>query len=236
MKRFAFTISVVVFLHISATVLYSQDTLRENRSFRNCITLDLGRILWNEARIGYERRISDRRAYRVSAGIQYPTSESFRNLSYTFGEGYEPFYNWVSTGIYIGTGVNFFYKEGSSNYISFEGYYNYAFYNHKYFYYDGYRDDIESLESMRQHKTGIRIVSVLTSQDVSIGNAPFEIGVFAGIGVQYRHRNVFKEDILTTGYDWPPFDPPRKETHENVYPTLHVGVLFGVPFGRREGL
>lgn len=236
MRGFSFIIFAFILLQFYSINIYSQDTIREIHSFNNCITLDLGRFLWNEARFGYQRHISERHALRVSTGLQYPTSSGFTNYSATYGEGYEPYYNLVSTGIYFGSGIFVFDKKGLGYYLSIEAYYNYAFFNHKYYIYDGYTsdDDFETLESMRQSKTGIKILLGNISNVFSIGKMSIVFDVFAGVGVQYRLRYITKEEYRIEGYDWQPYIPLHKETHENIYPTFHAGLLLGIPFGLKK--
>jgi len=233
MKGFTFAVSVVILLQFSPGKMYSRDTIQENHFYRNCIALDVGRFVWNEARIAYERRISERYSVHASTGLQYPTSESFTNLTYRFGKGYEPYYNKVSKGIYIGAGMSVYYNRGIFNYLSLEAYYNYAFYNHKYFYYNGYSDHTVSFESMQQSKTGVKILIGQKSKALSIGSAAIEMDVFAGMGVQFRLRDIRREDYWTNGYNWPSFEPVQLETQINVYPTFHAGVLLGMVFGHR---
>lgn len=235
MKGFTCAIFVIILLQVSTIESYSQDTLREEQSFNNSITLDLGRFLWNEARIGYERRTMEKIWWRFTIGFQYPTSESFENYSQNYGYGYEPFYNRVSTGIYVGTGISAFIKEGFGKYISLEAYYNFAFYDHKYYIYTSAHtpDDRETFESMRQSKIGVKILYGKKFRDLSIGNADFEVDIFTGVGLQYRLRYITEEEYLDQDGILRPFNPPQKKTHENLYPTLHIGFLIGIPFGLR---
>lgn len=237
MKGFTCTIIAIILLQVLPLSAFSQDTIRKEQTIKNCFTLDLGRFVWNEARFGYERLIKDDFWWRFIVGFQYPTSESFENASFTYsyGHGYEPMYNRVSTGIYLGTGISVYMKDGSDRYISIEPYYNYAFYNQKYFNYNSSHspDDKVSLESMRQSKTGIKILYGKKFREQSIGKARFEMDMFAGVGIQYRLRDITQFEYLGQDGIFRPYDPLRKEEHENVYPTLHVGLLIGIPFGIR---
>jgi len=56
MKRFAGTVSVIFLLQLIPLNVYTQDTIPREPSSKNSITLDVGRIIWNEARFGYERQ------------------------------------------------------------------------------------------------------------------------------------------------------------------------------------
>lgn len=56
MKRFAGTVSVIFLLQLIPLNVYTQDTIPREPSYKNSITLDVGRIIWNEARFGYERQ------------------------------------------------------------------------------------------------------------------------------------------------------------------------------------
>jgi len=56
--------------------------------------------------------------------------------------------------------------------------------------------------------------------------------MFAGLGVQYRLRDIIREAYYDYEGILRPYDPLALRQHENIYPTLHVGFLVGIPLGK----
>ena len=153
MKKIVSIVSIIFVTHSIAQGLFAEDQIREKKSFENTITFNIGRLILNEARFGYERQLTERHVFRTVLGIQYPTnSESFKSVP--LGIYYAPYYYEVSKGIYLGIGYNYVLGIHSKIYVSSEIYFNFNYYDKKYYHYcvGPDKDSYVSLESMKLKK------------------------------------------------------------------------------------
>jgi len=235
MKNIIFLLSVIFVTQIFPTNIYGQEQ-QEKKLLKNKITLNIGRLILNEARFGYERQLSERHILRTVIGLQYPTnSESFESIPY--GIFYSPFYYDVSKGIYLGIGYNYLLGIHSKIYLSSEIYFDYNYYDKKYYHYrvGMDMDSYVSLESMDLRKTGLKILFGKKASIISGRKVGLELDFFAGFGFQYRFKEltVFEKKNGSSSWDYSELfkkNPPEINTYKNWYPSLHVGILIGMPF------
>jgi len=187
-----------------------------------------------EARFGYERYLSDKQVIRTSVGIQFPiASESFPSFFFNL-----PFYYTVSKGVYLSLAYNYVIKPHSNLYVSGEVYFNYSYYDDKYYKYckGNVNETYVTLQSMRLKKSGIKfLIGEKTSMSPK-KKTRAQFDFFVGIGIQYKQEEitVFKEKQGECSVDgqneYQVYDPPKKTTLNKWQPTLHAGVLFSFPF------
>jgi hypothetical protein len=232
MKISACLLSMFLMIQIFTLDLKAQEESKEKTAFNHNVTIHLGRFLMNEARFGYERSLDELRAFRIVLGLQYPTSgESFNSNQFPFYDVIPSYYK-VSKGIYIGAGYN---KTSAKYnlYTSAEIYFNYNAYDKKYYHFiTGMNQDCyDSYESMKLFKTGLKVIFGRKTRLVSGNKMGLELDFFAGIGAQYRQKELTTFEYKAF-YNSPyKYDPPKFEIIRSFYPTLHIGVLLGVPFG-----
>lgn len=236
MREFRIFILVFFIIQFFSHELNGQSKIEEKPTYKNNITLNVGRLILNEARFGYERQIIERHTLRGVLGLQYPTaSESFNSVPVVFG--YAPYYYKVSKGIYLGAGYNYTLGIRSRIYISAEVYFNYNYYDNKYYHYcvGSDKDSYVSLESMDLKKTGLKILFGKKARIVSGSQIGLELDFFAGVGIQYRIEEITVFEKHNGSCDWDyselyKIDPPEIKTYKDWYPTLHAGILIGMPF------
>jgi len=236
MKKTTYLLSIILAIQVFTLNLNAQENKQENKTYRNNLTLNVGRLFLNEARLGYEKQLTERHAFRTIIGFQYPTSSvSFNSVA--LGPGHVPNYYKVSKGIYLGLGYNYTLGIQSRIYLSAEAYFNYNYYDKKYYHYcvGMDMDSYVSLESMNLKKTGIKIIFGKKARILSGNKIGLELDFFAGIGIQYRieELTIFEKSNGSCSYDYSELyvkDPPEINTHKNWYPTLHAGILLGMPF------
>jgi len=236
MKRLILGILIVFIIQVSCTESYAQEKDNEKITYKNKVTLNVGRLILNEARFGYERQLKERHTLRAVIGLQYPTS-SLSFYSVPVGLGYIPDYYRVSKGIYLGVGYNYTLGILSKIYISTEVYYNYNYYDKKYYHFcvGMDMDSYVSLESMKLKKTGLKIIFGKKARIISGNKIGLELDFFAGLGIQYRieELTIFEKSGGSCYYDYSELyikDPPEINIYKKWYPTLNAGILIGMPF------
>jgi len=231
-------LSILIFFLIQLCILdsFAQEKVEEKVSYKNNITLNIGRFFLNEARFGYEKSLSDRNKLRVVLGLQYPTSSSSFH-SVPIGLGYAPNYYKVSKGVYFGLGYNYTLGVKSRIYVSAEAYFNYNYYDKKYYHYcvGTDMDSYVSLQSMRLNKTGLKVLFGKKARIITGNKIGMELDFFAGFGIQYRIEEItiFEKSNGSCSWDYSELykkEPPEIKTYKNWYPTLHAGILIGMPF------
>ena len=223
-------------IQILTLELFSQDQDQNKKSYKNNITFNFTRLILNEARFGYERQLSERHIFRIILGIQYPTSsKSFRSVP--VGIGYAPYYYKVSKGIYIGAGYNYTIGIRSGIYVSAEAYFNYNYYDKKYYNYcvGTDKDSYVSLQSMNLKKSGLKLLFGKKVRIISGSKVGLELDFFAGFGIQYRQEQITIYEKKNGSFTWNPSElyvqnPPKIEIYKNWYPTLNIGILICMPF------
>ncbi len=235
------TIAIIALIFVtqffSLTVFAQQQSQEENTS-KNTYTLNLGRIILNEARFGLERQISERHYFRTNIGIKYSNGEvSFDSYEISFLDF--PSHYKVSRGVYLGLGYNYILGQKSRIYVSPEIYYSFNYYNDKYYNHSSGQDveTYTSLESMLLRKAGLKVLFGKKMDIVSNSKIKLGLDIFAGVGLQYRVNEITKKGIyrggLATDYsDLDIIDPAVPETSNIFYPTFHFGVLVGISFVR----
>lgn len=218
-----------IFLFGSNLIMAQEET----KSYKNALTFNITRLALMEARFGYERPLSERHILRSSLGIQFPVSST--SFPYYL---YVPFYYPVSKGGYIAVGYNYIFNPRKKLYVSTEAYYNYSYYDDKYFLFCTGQDkeNYVNYQSMDLKKTGMKLligkkISVSPKKDTRL-----QFDFFAGIGVQYRVEEItiFKkkqgECSVEGQYDFRTYDPPEKDISYEWWPTIHGGLLLSLPF------
>ncbi len=210
--------------------MFSQD--QEKESYKNNITFNVTRLALIEARFGYERHLSDRHVLRTTLGIQFPVSSN--SFPYHL---YVPFYYVVSKGIYMALGYNYIFNPRKNLYVSAEAYYNYSYYDNKYYKHCTGHDgaDYASLQSMQLQKSGIKLLLGKKATMLPRKDTRLQFDFFAGIGYQYRQEEttVFKKKggcSIDGQYTYTEYDPPKKEISNRWWPTIHGGILLSFPF------
>jgi hypothetical protein len=123
-------------------------------------------------------------------------------------------------------------------YLSSEIYYNYSYYDNKY-----YRnctgqnkENYVTKQSMDLSKVGLKLLIGRKLSLVPKRNTRLKFDLFAGIGVQYRDEEItiFEKKTLECSvegnYPYTVYDSPEIEVSKRWWPTLHGGILFGLPF------
>lgn len=236
MKKVTLYILIVLTILVFSFDSHAQEKTKENISYKNNITLNFGRLFLNEARLGYERQIKDRHVLRAIIGLQYPTSSlSFQSIP--FSPGQIKYYYSVSKGIYLGIGYNYVLGIHSRIYISTEVYFNYNYYDHKYYHYcvGTDMDSYVSLESMNLKKSGLKILFGKKARIITSSKIGLELDFFAGLGIQYRTEEltIYEKSNGSCHYDYSELyklDPPEIKTYNNWYPTVNAGILIGMTF------
>jgi hypothetical protein len=229
------TIATVLLLILTIiNPLISQDDQVKN--YKNAFTFNITRLALLEARFGYERSLSEQHKLRLTLGLQFPvSSESFKSIGSLADV---PYYYMVSKGIYVSAGYIFMFSKKSRFYISPEIYYNYNYYNNKYYRFAAGtdHDSYISLQSMNLKKSGLKI---LIGKKISLSpkkTTRLQLDFFGGIGIQYRQEELttYEKDMGTSymsDYNDPIiYNPPLQENSNNWYPTLHGGLLISLPF------
>jgi len=225
-------ISIIFLLYVNSA--YSQD--KERKTYKNAVTFNVLRLGLCEVRFGYERKLTERHIIRTNLGIQFPvSSESFGNISAVLFE--IPYYYKVSKGIYLAMGYNYVIIPRSGFYVSSEIYFNYNFYDNKYydFVVGMSHDSYVSLQSMDITKAGLKFLMgrKLTMHPSKETRMQFDF--FWGAGIQYRQEEltIFKKAYgvaVSTMDEVPYFDPPQTEASNKFCPTFHGGILLSFPF------
>lgn len=233
MKKSIYLLSLIFVTQFFVTSLFAQEqqTL-EKASSKNTFTLNLSRLILNEARFGLERQITERQSFRASLGIKYPTkSESFGIILFY------PYHFPVSKGSYLGVGYNFVLGVKSRIYISPEIYYNYNYYDDKFYNHPSGQDDksYTNLQSMQLHKTGIKVVFGKKVDIFSNEKMSLKLDFYAGFGMQYREEETTVSAYYSGGITDDYSQLTKKETpttdiSKEWYPTLNIGVLMGISF------
>lgn len=232
MKRIVFILFLLIVLQWNSPQLYSQ--YLDKTTLKNNITFNVTRLFLMEARFGYERHITDKHIVRTSAGLQFPiTSESFPSLIFDL-----PFYYVVSNGFYLSLGYNYVIKLYTGLYVSGEIYFNYSYYNEKYYKHctGSDNDTYVKLQSMRLKASGIKFLIGEKMSMSSKKETRLQFDFFVGLGIQYRQEEitVFKKKLdecsVEGQHEYQVYDPPEKAISNRWYPTLHAGILFSFPF------
>ena len=237
MKKFLLILIVTFVIHVLPIQLYSQEQNQVIQTKNNILTINVTRLFLNEARFGYERQLSERHSIRPVFGIQFATS-SDEIKSISLGLASIPFYYSVSKGYYLGLGYNYIVGKHLRLYISTEIYYNYSYYNNKYYRHCDKLMDIDSyvsLQSMDIKKTGIKFifgkkVRLLKGEKVNL-----ELDIFARIGIQYRIKNLSIYEKLSSSCSYGiselnEINPPEIKSSKKWDPTINTGLLICVPF------
>ena len=202
-------------------------------SKKDVISLNLTRLILLEARIGYERALSEKNVVRAVVGFQFPTgSESFQNVNYV------PFHYYVSQGVYLGIGYNYIVKPKTGFYISAELYYQYSYFNDKYYVNCAgtSRDSQVSLQSQVLNKTGLKILAGKKLSFLPKRETKVRLDIFGGFGMQYRQEEITKykskmgECSIDGQYEYQYYNPPSVSEENKWYPTLHFGLAMYIPF------
>ena len=212
--------------------LFGQENERLKAENKNIISFNITRLILCEARFNYERQISPRHIASISAGIQFPVSETFKRVSYI------PFYYPVSKGIYIGLGYKYIIVPSKQIYLSPEFYYNYSYYNNKYYRHCTGQDkeNYVSQQSMDLSKAGLKLLIGRKQSSTPNKNTRIKFDYFIGIGVQYREEEITiyqkkqGECSVDGQYQYIDYDPAQVEYSKGWWPTLHGGLLIGLSF------
>ena len=237
MKRIVFVISIVFFIQTQSFESFSQDQTQDEKSYKNYVTFNITRLILMEARFGYERHLSERHVLRSTLGLQYPiSSESFSSIN--FLPAHIPFYYAVSNGAYFALGYNYIIRQRSNLYVSTEVYFNYSYYDEKYYKFcvGTDHDSYVSLQSMQLKKSGIKLLIGKKANILPGQKTRLQFDIFAGIGFQYREEEItiFKkkqgECSVEGQYSYEDYNPHEKEISNRWWPALHAGILIGMPF------
>jgi hypothetical protein len=236
MRKLSLYLLIIIIIQIFTLTSYGQEKIKEKIIYKNNLTLNVGRLFLNEARFGYERQLTQRHTARAIIGFQYPTEPKSFN-SVPVGIGYAPYYYKVSKGIYLGAAYNYTLGVSSRIYISAEAYFNYNYYDKKYYHFcvGTDMDSYVSLESMNLKKTGLKILFGKKARIISGSKIGMELDFFVGFGLQYRieELTIFEKSNGSCRWDYSElykYDPPEITTYLNWYPSLHAGILVGMPF------
>lgn len=186
-----------------------------------------------EARFGYERQVTEKHAIRSSLGIQFPVSST--SFPYYF---YVPFYYPISKGGFVAVGYIYTFNPRKKLYVSTEAYFNYSYYDDKYFLFCTGQDkeNYVNFQSMDLKKTGMKF---LIGKKISVSpkkETRLQFDFFAGIGVQYRVEEItiYKkkqgECSVEGQYDYRVYNPPEEEISIGWWPTINAGILLSLPF------
>ncbi len=236
MKRTLAILSLLIITQFFTFTLNAQEQIQEQKTFKNTYTLNASRLLFNEARFGFERQFSELEAFRVILGIKYSFgAESFE--SFKIGFGTFPYHFKVSKGVYLGVGYNYTINEKKGVYFSTEWYYTFNYYNDKYYQRRSGEgaDEYVSLESMRLQKYGLKFLFGKKTSKISNDKMALELDFFAGAGLQFRVNKITINERYSGGHtnDYSKLtkiDPPEIDTDKKFYPTIHIGLLIGVSF------
>ena len=234
MKKAVFVLFLLIVVQCNYSQLHAQEP--KKKSYKNNITFNITRLLLMEARFGYERQLTERHVIRTTVGIQFPlSSESFKAINTPITI---PFYYTVSNGVYLGLGYNYIIKPSTNLYVSAVVYYNYSYYDEKYYKIcSGMSSGSEVyLQSMQLKKSGIKFLIGKKASMSPKKETRLQFDFFAGIGLQYRQEEIIVfakkqgECSVEGQYDYQILSPPEKTISNNWYPTLHGGILFSFPF------
>ena len=236
MNRFFFILFVLILILLNPKQLSSQN--QERKYFKNNITFNITRLILLEARFGYERKLSENHVVRANLGIQFPTSAESFSYKAIAGIWQVASYYPVSKGTYLGLGYNYIISNRSKIYISGEVYYNYSFYNKKYYEHcaGGSSYSYVSLQSMDLRKTGIKTLFGKKVLLVKGRKAGLLLDFFAGPGIQYREEiiTIYERKSGTCSIDSDQevqeYDPPQEDISKRWWLTFNAGILIGVPF------
>jgi hypothetical protein len=231
-KKVVIIVFIMLTVQVNASLLFGQE--QKKKINKNVISFNVTRLVLLEARFGYERYLSERHVVRASVGIQFPiNSESYSYLIKV------PFYYAVTKGIYTGLGYNYVLNKHSKSYISGEVYYNYSYYNNKYYKGCHPEDKAKKIEylSMNEWITGLKILFGKKINFSRNKDSKIQLDLFCGLGAQYRHHDetIYKElrgtcsieRLEEYGYE---NDPPETKLSHQLWPTLHGGILISFPF------
>jgi hypothetical protein len=232
-KVSAYILSIFFMIQIFTIDLHAQEETKEEPSYKHNININLGRLILNEARFSYEKSIKELHSLRFILGFQYPTSSnSFDSNDFPFYDVIPSYYK-VSKGIHIGTGYNHISIKHRV-YVSAEAYFSYNSYNKKYYHFSTgiHSDEYNSLESMKLLKTGIKFIAGFKNKLVYGDKMGLELDFFGGLGVQYRYEEL--TTFESGGHYSGPYihDPPKFEIIRFFTPTVNMGILLGIPFGK----
>lgn len=230
MKNNPFLLMILFIFLFGSKQMIAQD---ETKSYKNALTFNITRLALMEARFGYERQLTEKHVLRSSLGIQFPISST------SFPDGfYVPFYYVVSKGVYFSFGYNYIFNTRKKLYVSTEAYYNYSYYDNKYYEYctGQSKESYVNLQSMILNKTGIKVLFGKKLSTSPSKNTRLQFDLFAGIGIQYRAEEItiYKkkqgECSVEEQYDYYVYNPPEEEISIGWWPTINAGILLSLPF------
>jgi len=236
MKNLPVALFFLLFFSFNSIQLFSQE--KEKKTYKTNITLSAVPIVFREIRLGYERQLTERHTLRTSVGVKIPSSSesfgTFNPLPLIIPLSYQ-----VSNGGYLSFGYNYVFSPRKKLYLSAETYLSYYYYNDKYFKLcvGTSMDSYVALQSGKLMKTGLKFLIGKKIAIISKGKVGLQLDIFAGFGGQYRDEEItiYKKkkgtcSITGTYHEFQEYDPPEIETSKNWYPTLHAGLLLGMPF------
>ncbi|MDP2722992.1 MAG: hypothetical protein Q8O72_09560 [Bacteroidales bacterium] len=237
MNRLFQVITFLVIFQLTMLQTFAQDVAAVNK--KNHLTFNITRLILLEARVGYERQLSEKDALRTSIGIQFPVSATSFGHIPSADVFYEiPLYYAVSKGVYFSVGYNYLVLPSSHIYLSAEVYTNFSYYDKKVYKFcvSEQHSSYASLQSQDLRKTGLKFIIGKKTSIRKSAKSILQFDLFSGIGIQYRQEetNIFKRVDGYCDIDYPHnvtlYDPPKKEISDRWYPTFHLGVLIDFPF------
>lgn len=227
---------ILIFLFLSSLFSLGQAQEKEAKKYKNALTFNVTRVLLLEARLGYERYITERHAIRITAGYKFPTSaQSYKPLNTWLPI---PVYFKVTQGPYFSLGYAYYIIPKAHFYFSPEIYLNYVFFDKKYYEFcAGTVDDsYVSLQSRHLTKSGIKFLIGKKGSLIPHKKTRLQFDFFAGIGIQNRNEDMTiyakKQGYCSAGKldEQSYYDTPKKEHKAYWQLTLHGGILLSYPF------
>lgn len=233
MKTSHFAFIFILVLAITSTA-NSQDT--SEKPYKNAVTLNVTRIILLEPRFGYELNLTERKIIRATVGYKIPTSSSFYNnwnSWFTF-----PLYYKVTKGPYFSLAYTHVLNPKTHLYLSPELYYDYHFFDRKYYKFCAgtSHDSFISLRSRHLTKTGIKVLIGKKGSLLPGKKTRLQFDFYGGIGLQYWHEDltVHAERMGTCSagqlVEEAYFDPPKEEKKNALTLSFHAGILLSYPF------
>lgn len=238
MKRAVYFIIFQAFFLIHMPPMYSQSPAPDSSYFKNHVSLNLTRLILNEARLTYERNISRRHVVKVAAGYLFSTEdESYGIFNSIFTI---PLHYKATKGYFFSLGYNYIYGKKRTAYLSAETYFSRSSFDEKYFEFcvGTSHDSYVELQSMQLNKTGVKFLWGRKLPLAKKDDAGAAIDLFFGFGIQHwdQHLTIFKKKT-GCGYSNPdsfyPYDPPKEEINSFWRLTLHAGIALSFAFQSR---
>ena len=230
-----FLMGLLILLSINCL---AQKEVDEKKPLKNTVTFNVLRLVYNEARFGYERKLGEKFNIRGVFGLQYPTKSDEYSSSEPLGYYHTDNFYLVSKGLVLGIGVNHFFDETSRFYWSLEALLGYYYYNKKYHRLCTGMSSYNylSLESMNFTRATAKVLIGKKHTVFKGKRGGLELDLFAGLGVKREIKNEEMFGIIYGKCDSNIEDivisatPDKRRPSKSWLPSINAGVLIGLPF------